>query len=159
MATWRGTATLRIRKIVERADVLAASDPTLREVAALAALAQSLVQSFDERIDDGEILDSPREWLTRENKWRAARFGIEADVVVDESGTTMPLRDSLTHLVERLRPTAQKLGCADELGSVLDIVNTGPSYARQRRIVTEGGSLADVVSSLRREYATDTPGA
>jgi carboxylate-amine ligase len=133
--------------------------PTLREVSALAALAQCLVHSFDERIDRGETLPVPKEWITRENKWRAARFGVDAEVVVDDTGHTTPLRESLDRLVDTLGPTAEQLGCAAELSSVLDILKTGPSYARQRAVVAGGGSLADVVGSLRREYATDQPGA
>ena len=133
--------------------------PTLREITSIAALAQCLVHAFDQLLDEGEELPVPREWIIRENKWRAARWGLEADVVADSSGATRPLRDSLPALVETLRPTAADLDCTAELEGVLDILETGGSYARQRRIVTDGGSLTDVVRSLRRELATDRPGA
>ena len=133
--------------------------PTLHEVAALAALAQCLVTRMDEQLDAGETLPVPREWVARENKWRAARYGIDAQLVVDESGRLEPLRDAVVRLVDELAPTAAALGCSDELQDVLGILEVGPSYVRQRRIVEAGGTLRDVVASLRRELATDRPGA
>jgi carboxylate-amine ligase len=127
--------------------------PTLWEISALAALAQSLVVEFDRAIDRGEMPEVPREWVRRENKWRAARWGVESDLVVDESGRTQPLRDIVDALVDRLLPVATELGCAAELVDLRRIVAEGPSYVRQRRIVSEGGDLPDVVRALRAELA------
>jgi carboxylate-amine ligase len=129
------------------------SMPTLWEIAALAALAQSLVTEFDRMIDRGETPEVPREWVRRENKWRAARWGIDADLVIDESGHTRPLRDIVDDLVERLLPIATELGCAAELEDLRRIAAEGPSYVRQRGIVAEGGDLPGVVQALRAELA------
>lgn len=133
--------------------------PTLHEVASLAALAQCLVADLEQRADAGETLFVPSEWVARENKWRAARFGADAHLVVDDSGRTEPLADGVHRLVEHLAPQADRLGCADELKSVLGILDTGPSYRRQRQVVADGGTTRDVVAALRRELVTDRPGA
>jgi carboxylate-amine ligase len=133
--------------------------PTLHEVSSLAALAQSLVARMDAQLDAGEPLPVPRDWVARENKWRAARYGIDARLVVDESGRTEPVADAVARIVDELGPTAESLGCATELRAVLEILDHGPSYLRQRRIVAAGGNLHDVVASLRRELVTDRPGA
>jgi carboxylate-amine ligase len=133
--------------------------PTLREVITLAAVAQSLVELYDRRLDAGEELPSPREWVVRENKWLAARHGIDARLIVDDAGNRRPARDEIAQLVDELTATARDLGCADELTGVCDILEHGPSYERQRQIVRDGGTLVDVVASLVRELATDTPGA
>ncbi|MFZ4509903.1 MAG: glutamate--cysteine ligase [Candidatus Nanopelagicales bacterium] len=127
------------------------SMPTLWEISALAALAQSLVTEFDRMIDAGVTPDVPREWLRRENKWRAARWGVEADLVVDESGHTQPLREIVDGLVDRLLPIAKDLDCAAELADLRRIATEGPSYVRQRRVVAEGGDLQGVVRALRAE--------
>ena len=69
--------------------------PAAREMAMAAALSQSLVQLFDAPLDRGYQLPSPSSWVVRDNKWRATRYGLEATVITDESGTTAPLRDEL----------------------------------------------------------------
>jgi carboxylate-amine ligase len=131
---------------------------TLREIGALAALAQSLVEWLDTLIDRGYVLPVPREWVVRQNKWRAARYGIDAQLITDEHGAQSPLRRSVEELVQELSPVATRLGCADELAENLEILQHGASYVRQRRVVAEGGTLLDVVDSLVNEMETDRPG-
>jgi len=133
--------------------------PTLREVVAVAALAQCLVHWLDSRIDAGEPVHVPRDWTVRQNKWRAARHGLQASVIVDEAGAQRRLAEAVPALVAELAPVAAELGCAGELRAVLDIVDHGPSYVRQRNLVAAGGSLMDVVDSLVEELRTDRPGA
>jgi len=131
--------------------------PTLREVAVVAALSQCLVQRFDSLIDRGYTLPVPKAWVVRENKWRAARHGIDASIIVDDEGTTVPLRDALRELVEELTPIARRLGCAAEVQDTLAILERGPSYIRQREVVADGGTLVDVVDSLVAELRLDGP--
>jgi len=131
--------------------------PTFREVAALAAMAQSLVEWLDTRIDRGEALPVPKEWVLRVNKWRAARYGIDAAIIGDDQGTRVDLRRSVRELVDQLLPVAARLGCHDELLSNLEVLDRGPSYLRQRAIVAAGGSLIDVVDALIVEMATGEP--
>jgi carboxylate-amine ligase len=131
--------------------------PTLREVGALAAMAQSLVEWLDTRIDRGEVPPFPRKWVVRQNKWRAARHGIDADLITDEHGARAPLRAGVAELVSELAPVAARLGCAEELAVSLEILESGPSYERQRRVVAGGGTLLDVVDSLIAEFETDLP--
>ncbi|MFM8238683.1 MAG: glutamate--cysteine ligase [Actinomycetota bacterium] len=129
--------------------------PTLWETAAMAALAQCLVQSFDDLIDAGQTPPVPREWVRRENKWRAARWGIDAELVVDDSGSTRPIRDVTRDLVVELSPVAERLGCSTELADLLVIADRGPSYLRQRRLIDQGAQLSDVVAAMRDEMRLD----
>jgi len=131
--------------------------PTLREISVVAALVQCLIHRFDVLLDRGYTLPVPRAWLVRENKWRAARHGLEASIVVDELGSTVPLRDTLAELVEDLMPVATRLGCGEELRGIVSVMERGPSYIRQREVVEAGGSLNDVVDSLIEELRTDQP--
>lgn len=131
--------------------------PTLREVAALAALSQCLVEWFDRADDRGEPLPIPREWILRQNKWRAARHGLDAELIVDEDGGCQPLRESVAALVEHLAPVADDLGCRAELLDVTTILDVGPSYRRQRRAAEAGSGLVDVVDLLVAELAADRP--
>ncbi|CAN5508316.1 glutamate--cysteine ligase [soil metagenome] len=129
--------------------------PSLAEVTALAALAQCLVEWLDGRIDQDEPVVPLREWIIRQNKWRAARHGLDADLIVDERGACRPLRATVADLVEELGPTALRLGCAHELAGVLGILDDGASYQRQRAVVAEGGALTDVVDLLVGELGVD----
>lgn len=129
--------------------------PTLREVAALAALAQSLVVWLDEHVEP--TATPGRDWTVRENKWLAARHGIEARLIADRAGTRRPARDLADELLTRLGPTATALGCATELDDVRRILDHGASYRRQRAIRAAGGSPSDVVDALVRELRTDEP--
>lgn len=127
--------------------------PTLREVGMVVALAQCLVERFDGQLDRGYVLPSPPTWVVRDNKWRATRYGLDADIVTDEHGSTVPLRDELWELHRELMPVAERLGCADELNVLSEVLESGASYERQRAIVAAGGSLADVVHAAVTEFA------
>jgi len=132
--------------------------PTLAEVGTMAAIAQCLVEQFDKELDKGYQLPTPKGWVVRENKWRAARYGLSADIIVDEQGRTMPAREALAELVTDLTPTAVRLGCLGELHRVADIVEKGASYERQRAVAEENnGDLRAVVDSLLGEMRTGTP--
>lgn len=127
--------------------------PTLREVTALAALSQCLVTWFDQQAEAGEQIQGPSDWILRQNKWRAARYGIEAALIIDQQGTTEPLRQAVTELVTTLRPVGVQLGCADELEGVLGILEEGPSSVRQRKLLDGGGDLRGVVAQLVDDLA------
>jgi carboxylate-amine ligase len=126
--------------------------PTLDEIGAVAALAQCLVEQFDTQLDRGYTLPTPVEWVLRENKWRAVRYGLDADIVVDEKGTVRPVRQEVTDLVEELAPTARRLGCEAELADVRRVLAAGASYQRQRAVAAaHEGDLRAVVDSLLAE--------
>jgi carboxylate-amine ligase len=130
---------------------------SLGEVTALAALAQCLVHDLTRRLDAGEALPGARDWVIRENKWLAARFGLDADLIVDNLGTLRPARAIVADLVDHLEPVAVELGCTDELGDVRAIVDAGPGYVRQRRVIERGGSMLDVVRLLVAELDAGKP--
>jgi glutamate---cysteine ligase / carboxylate-amine ligase len=130
----------------------------LDEVGAVAALTQCLVDQFDRELDRGYTLPSPVSWVLRENKWRAARYGLDADIVVDEKGTVRPVRQAILDLVEDLSPTAKRLDCEAELRDVERVLAVGASYQRQRAVAAEsGGDLKPVVDALLAEMRDGLP--
>jgi carboxylate-amine ligase len=126
---------------------------------ALAGLAQTLVTWCNARIDAGTLPLAPREWTVRENRWLAARFGIDADLIVEHPDTGHPDRrsvsDLLTDLVDELGPTAQRLGTTAQLDDLLTLLDVGTSATRQRAVVEAGGTLVDVVHLLVDSLAAD----
>jgi len=131
--------------------------PTVREVTAVAALAQALVAHIVDQIDGGTLPTPPREWAVRANRWLAARHGTEAQLIVDDDGGRRASHDLLVDLVDELGPVSDRLGTTDELADLVTLWGIGPGYQRQRRIVQAGGSLDDVVDSLIRQLETDQP--
>lgn len=130
---------------------------TLHEVIALSALAQCLVEYLDATIVSGRETAQPVGWVVRENKWRAARFGLDA-VLVSEDGSTRPIRQGIEQLLTDLQATAVSLNCATQLEWVRDILDEGASYQRQRAVTEAGGSLRDVVTLLVDEFGRDRIG-
>lgn len=130
---------------------------TLREVQAIAGLAQTLVAHVIDEIDAGTLEPPLREWAVRENRWLAARHGAEALLIVDDHGRRRPACELLAELVAVLQPAAARLGTTDDLADALRLWEIGPGYQRQRNITSAGGTLADVVTSLVRQLDTGEP--
>ncbi len=126
--------------------------PTLEEVAAIAALTHCLVVDLDGRLEAGEALPVLPPWHVQENKWRAARYGLDAEVILDAENRERLVTDDLHDLLNRLEPVAARLGCSAGLASVSDLMTVGASYQRQRAVAARaGGDLWAVVDSLVRE--------
>lgn len=125
---------------------------TRTELAALAALIQCLIVYLDHRVENGDELPTLPPWHVQENKWRAARYGLDAMVVVDADSNERLVTEDLAELLNRLEPTAEQLGCADELALVAQIPEHGASYQRQRKVVAaRQGDLIAVVDALVAE--------
>jgi len=123
----------------------------------VAALSHCLVDSLDREIDKGYTLPRPRRWVVQENKWRAARYGLDASIIVGED-SVQPVREALRELVQDMRPTADRLGCSGELDLVEQVLQGGASYARQRAMAAaSGGDLLAVVDSLLAEFDAGRP--
>ncbi|WP_157156561.1 glutamate--cysteine ligase [Diaminobutyricimonas sp. LJ205] len=125
---------------------------TLDEVGALAALTQCVVEDLSSRMDAGEEPVVLQQWYLRENKWRAARYGLDATIITNREGDQAPLRDELRQLIARLEPTAERLGCLNELRFALTILESGAGYERQLAAAeASDGSLKAVVAHLTAE--------
>jgi carboxylate-amine ligase len=132
--------------------------PTTFEVGALSALVQCIVDDCSARLDEGETLPTLQPWYVRENKWRAARYGMDAEIIVDRGGAQRRVEDDVRDLVARLEPVAERLGCTTELQDVLTILDVGASYERQALAASAaGGDLRAVVASLVREMREGAP--
>jgi carboxylate-amine ligase len=121
------------------------SQTSLKNTLALTALTQCLVAQVLEEVGPHEPYNMH---LAVENKFRAARYGMDARFYDVREKITVPARDLARNLVERLQPHAQDLGCESELEGVLEIVEGGTGSQRQREIYKESGNFLDVVAFL-----------
>lgn len=130
---------------------------TLQEVGAIAALTQCLVDDFSTRLDNGGTVETMPPWHVQENKWRAARYGLDAIIILDAAGNERLVTDHLMEQLDRLEPVAKKLGCVEELADVETIIQRGAGYQRQREVaLANGGNLRAVVKDLVERMKTGT---
>lgn len=132
---------------------------TLTELSTIAAVVQVLVEHFSRQLDAGETLAVLPPWFHRENKWRAARYGMDAELIVDAAGTQHLVREHVSELIAELSPVAADLGCAKAFEEARTIIDSGASYERQLRVADAAdGDLHEVVQHLIREFRSG-PGA
>lgn len=128
------------------------------EVAAFAALTHCLVEHWSRMLDGGEDLPVLPDWFVAENKWRSARYGMDAVLILDGQGTQEHVRDTVESMLVELAPVARDLHCTEELEGVRRILDVGASYQRQRFVAENSRDPLDAVTELiRAEMRADSP--
>lgn len=128
------------------------SVPTFAELGAMAALAQCLATYMSRELDDGRGIARLPMWFMKENKWRAARYGMDAILVVDADNREELVTDHVRSELARLAPIAERLDCVDELAGVAEILERGAAYQRQLAVAARPGATGrDIVRHLVRE--------
>lgn len=132
--------------------------PTTWELGALAAFSQCTTERFSRALGVDEPIWKLPHWLMRENKWRAARYGMAAEVMTPRpEQRTTTLREGLEYWLTDLEPIADELGCREQLERVRVLADAGPSYVRQRRVWEATGDLHAVTRSIVDEAAAGVP--
>ena len=89
----------------------------LEDALALAALIQSLVRALSDQIDRGTYQLDCHPMMIQQNKWRAARYGLDAQLVNSLTFESRPTRTAVVELVELLRDTAEQTRLPDLPGA------------------------------------------
>jgi carboxylate-amine ligase len=122
----------------------------LQDVVAVSALIHCLVVHLESQLDAG-VLPSPLPpWHVQENKWRAARYGLDAIIIRDVDNTEVHVVDDIRDLLTTLEPTARDLRCSRELTGVEDLLRDGAGYQRMRAAVRQNqtGDLRAAVRAM-----------
>jgi carboxylate-amine ligase len=137
---WLGTVEIRVCDAVTH----------LEDAVALAAFCQSLVKLYSERFDRGEEIPSYHRILTTENKWLAARYGLEAPVMDLATGrrNRVPVAQLVRRTLRDLEPHARELGCERELEGIRAILARGNGADRQLRIFNANRDIVEVVREI-----------
>jgi len=122
--------------------------PTLRENLALAAFIHASAFECYARLKAGKPRALLPDWMVRENKWRAARHGIEADLVDEEHGSVLPLMDALRRRLAILEPHFARLEYEDYRETIERALGGYTSYSRQKAIYAKTGRLKEVTRFL-----------
>ena len=135
-----GTVEVRICDSVSRVE----------HAVALAAYCQALVKLYSERFDRGEEIRSYHRILTSENKWLAARYGLEAPLMdlATEARNRVPVAQLIRRRLKELAPHAKELGSEDALEGIREILSGGNGADRQLRVFNANRDLVEVVRSI-----------
>jgi carboxylate-amine ligase len=115
---------------------------------ALAALVQCLVKELCEHYDaNGKLSSYPYEMLD-ENKWIAARHGLDGELIDLPDQDRVGVKALARRLLERLREHAQELGCEHELEGLEDIIRHGNGASRQLVVYEANHDLREVMAEI-----------
>jgi glutamate---cysteine ligase / carboxylate-amine ligase len=135
-----GTIEVRVMDAVTRVE----------DTTALAAYIQGLVKLYSDRYESGGELPSYHRILTTENKWLAARYGLEAPVMDLITGrrNRVPVAQLVRRALREIEPHARELGSERELEGIRDILDRGNGADRQLRVFNANHDIVEVVSEI-----------
>jgi glutamate---cysteine ligase / carboxylate-amine ligase len=114
----------------------------------LAALVQAMVKELAEHFDAGKRLSSYPFEMLDENKWLAARHGLEGELVDLPSSERVSTRALARRLLDRMREHATDLGSVSELDAVEDLLTRGNGAARQVVVYEANHDLREVMAEI-----------
>jgi glutamate---cysteine ligase / carboxylate-amine ligase len=114
----------------------------------LAALVQALVRELSEHFESGEQLESYPFEMLDENKWLAARHGLEGELVDLPSSDRVATRELARRLLDRMREHATDLGSLDELAAIEDMLDRGNGAGRQMVVYEANHDLQEVMAEI-----------
>jgi carboxylate-amine ligase len=129
---------------------------SVRDVVLVAGLFRALVSREADAILAGRPPLSVRQELVEAETWRAARSGLEGDLVDPATASPMPAGQLIRQLLADLRPALEASGDWEHVTGLAEVsLGRGSSAARQRAAYARGG-LANVVDMLLEETRADT---
>ncbi|MEJ2634589.1 MAG: YbdK family carboxylate-amine ligase [Calditrichia bacterium] len=133
--------------------------PTLKENLALVSLIYLLVKKFSAEFENHQKETRIDRWILEENKWRAARYGIQGKIILNSRGETQSLKEAIEILYDELLDYSKNSGMPDTanyLSTIPEILHKGPSYQRQRHWIRQRpGDYKYVVDNLLTETRED----
>jgi carboxylate-amine ligase len=124
------------------------SQTRVEHTLALAALVQAMVKELCEHFDAGGPLGVYPWQMLDENKWLAARHGLDGELVDLPSSERVATRALAGRLLARLREHAQDLGSAAELEAVVELIEGGNGAARQMVVYEANHDLREVMAEI-----------
>ncbi|HEY1539323.1 MAG TPA: carboxylate-amine ligase [Solirubrobacteraceae bacterium] len=124
------------------------SQTRVEHTVALTALIQAMVKELAEHYEEGKQLAAYPWQMLDENKWLAARHGLEGEIVDLPSSERVGTRALTRRLLDRLTPHAQDLGSASALDGIVDLLERGNGAARQIVVYEANNDLDEVMAEI-----------
>src|ERR1700734_2963552 len=123
----------------------------VEEAVAIAALTQAIVVKLHRLYTGNMSFRLYRRALIEENKWRAARYGIEGKLIDFGKEAEVPMRELALELLEFVDDVVDDLGSRSAVEYVHTILKDATSAERQLRVYQQTGDLRAVVGHLVSE--------
>ncbi len=117
---------------------------TVDEVICVTALMQCIVAKLHKLNQKNLTFKNYRRLLLNENKWRAARWGIEAKLIDFGKEEEVPFNQLMNELLEFIDDTVDELGCRNDVNYVYQILENGTGADRQLKVFEETKNLTSV---------------
>ncbi len=114
----------------------------------LAALTQALVRELCEHYESGQELSKYPFEMLDENKWLAARHGLEGEIVDLPHSERIAMRTLARRLIDRMRDHCRDLGSLAELEAVEDLLERGNGAARQVVVYEANHDFREVMAEI-----------
>jgi carboxylate-amine ligase len=124
------------------------SQTRVEHTVALTALIQAMVKELSEHFDQGAKLAEYPWQMLDENKWLAARHGLEGEIVDLPANERVGTKALTRRLLDRLTPHAQDLGSEDALDGVRDLLERGNGASRQIVVYEANNDLNEVMAEI-----------
>ncbi|WP_281541713.1 carboxylate-amine ligase [Maribacter aestuarii] len=118
---------------------------TVDEVTCIAALMQCLVAKLYKLNQKNQTFKNYRRLLLNENKWRAARWGVEAKLIDFGKEEEVPFAQLMNELLEFIDDVVDELGCRTEVNYVYQMLEQGSGADRQLKVYEETKDLKKVM--------------
>jgi carboxylate-amine ligase len=124
------------------------SQTRVEHTLALAALIQAMVRELGEHYEAGKRLSDYPWQMLDENKFLAARHGLEGELVDLPAAERVGTKALARRLLERLREHAEDLGSAAELDGIGDLLARGNGAERQLVVYEANHDLGEVMAEI-----------
>ena len=105
---------------------------SLSEAMAITAFIHGIAMWFREHQTWLDEVPRPNLWRLRENKWRAMRYGLNSEIVLNNHGETRPIREDIDLWIDRIMPFAEQCNYNGYIDLLESIMRRGNSAERQQ---------------------------
>ena len=124
------------------------SIPNLTDIKDLTALCQALVVGMSNHYDNGTHLPYLDNWILYENKWRATRYGMDADLIIDEDGNQESIKDEILNTIKNLSPEIEEFNLSSNMDRLIGRIKSGHAYYKdQMYTYSKNKDINDVILS------------
>src|SRR5438270_543734 len=120
----------------------------------LAALVQGLAKELAEHFEAGKRLSRYPFEMLDENKWLAARHGLDGELVDLPHWERVQTKALARRIIDRLRAHSQDLGSEAELAGIEDLLDRGNGASRQIVVFEANHDLREVMGEIIEKTAT-----
>ncbi len=128
---------------------------SIKHLMSIVALIQALVARLGREYDEGAKRDLPASFILKENKWRAARYGLDGSFILPDGSGTISSKEAVMELYSYVYEESERMGSIVQLKGIKDIIKQGNGASRQIDIWKKNGDLKPVVRSLSDDFINE----